>query len=77
MRYNRRVSPLQIALLVIVVLLIVSILFQSGESGMFSAGGLMSGGENFHTRRGLEKFMFYATFVLVALFVILSLLLVR
>jgi len=77
MRYNRRVSPLQIALLVIVVLLIVSILFQSGESGMFSAGGLMSGGENFHTRRGLEKFMFYATFVLVALFVILSLLLVK
>jgi protein translocase SecG subunit len=71
------VSPLQIALLVIVVLLIVSILFQSGESGMFSAGGLMSGGENFHTRRGLEKFMFYATFVLVALFVILSLLLVK
>ena len=68
---------LQIALVVVVILLVGSILLQSGESGMFSAGGLMSGGENFHSRRGLEKVMFYATFFLTALFVILSLLLVR
>jgi protein translocase SecG subunit len=68
---------LQIALIVVVVLLVGSILLQSGESGMFSAGGMMSGGENFHTRRGLEKAMFYATFVLMGLFVILSLLLIR
>lgn len=70
-------SPLQVILIVIVVLLAGSILLQSGESGMFSAGGIMSGGENFHTRRGLEKVLFYATFVLLALFIVISLLIIR
>jgi len=71
------VNILQIALVIVVILLVGSILLQSGESGLFAAGGLMSGGENFHTRRGLEKAMFYASFFLTALFVLLSLLLVR
>lgn len=44
---------------------------------MFSGGGIMSGGENFHTRRGLEKVTFYFTFVLLTLFIVISLLLVR
>lgn len=58
-------------------LLVVSILLQAGESGMFSTGGMMSGGENFHTRRGLEKVLFYATFVLLAIFVVLNIFLLR
>lgn len=66
-------SPLHAILIVVVVLLTGSILLQSGESGMLSGGGLMSGGENYHTRRGLEKVLFYATFVLLAVFIALSL----
>lgn len=77
LRYNAKVDTLQIALIVVVILLVGSILLQSGESGMFSAGGMITGGENYHTRRGVERIMFYATIVLTGLFVLLSLLLVR
>lgn len=44
---------------------------------MFSAGGMMQGGEFYHTRRGLEKVLFYGTFVLLLVFVVLNLFLVR
>jgi protein translocase SecG subunit len=67
----------EIILIILGVLLIGSVLLQAGESGMFSAGGLMAGGEHFHTRRGLEKVLFYFTFVWLALFVIVSLLLTQ
>lgn len=69
--------PLAFAHILTTVFLILAILLQAGESGMFSAGGLMTGGEHFHTRRGLEKVLFYSTFFLMALFVVLSILLVR
>lgn len=62
---------------IVTILLIVSILLQPGESGMFSAGGMMQGGEFYHTRRGLERVLFYATFVLLAAFVVLNIFLVR
>jgi preprotein translocase subunit SecG len=71
------VNALQIALIIVVILLVGSILLQSGESGMFSAGGMMTGGEHYHTRRGVERIMFYATIGLTIIFVVLSLLLVR
>ena len=61
----------------IALLLVVSILLQAGESGVFGGGGLMMGGENFHTRRGFEKFLFYASFVLLALFMIMNIILLR
>lgn len=67
----------EVILIILGVLLVGSILLQAGESGMFSAGGLMAGGENFHTRRGLEKVLFYFTFVWLALFIIVSLLLTQ
>lgn len=70
-------NALQIALIIVVILLVGSILLQSGESGMFSAGGMMTGGEHYHTRRGVERIMFYATIGLTIIFVVLSLLLVR
>lgn len=63
--------------LIISVFLVATILLQAGESGMFAGGGLMRGGENFHTRRGLEKVLFSLTFVWVALFAILSILILR
>lgn len=65
--------PLWILHIVVSVLIIACVLLQAGESGLFAGGGVMSGGENFHTRRGLEKIVFYATFVLLAIFVLLNL----
>lgn len=62
--------------LLLAIFLVGSILLQPGESG-FSAGGLMAGGEHYSTRRGLERTLFYASFVLIALFVVLNLWLVR
>lgn len=58
-------------------LLVASILLQPGENGMFSSAGMLSGGEFYHTRRGVEKILFYATFVLVAIFVVLNVFLLR
>ena len=58
-------SYIQIALSV---LLIISILMQSRGAGLSSAfGGDMSG---FHTKRGIEKFLFFASIVLGTLFIV-------
>ena len=58
--------------IVLAVLLIICILLQQPGASM---GGAF-GGDNFsaayHTRRGSEKFLFYATIVLGALFVLSS-----
>ncbi len=62
---------------IITFLLVMAILLQAGESGMFSGAGIMSGGEFFHTRRGVEKILFHATFVLLAVFIFLNILLLR
>ncbi len=63
------VSYVQIA---ISVLLIAAVLLQQTSAGM---GGAM-GGDNFsaafHTRRGAEKVLFYATIVLAVLFAVSS-----
>lgn len=70
-------NPLVIVHAIVCALLVMCILLQPGESGMFSSGGMMSGGEFYHTRRGVEKILFYATFVLLAIFMVLNLLLLR
>lgn len=58
-------SYIQIALSV---LLMITILLQSRGAGLSSAfGGDMSG---FHTKRGIEKFLFFASAVLGTLFII-------
>ncbi len=46
-------------------LLIAVILLQSRGSGLASPLG---GGQTFHTRRGLEKVLYYATIFLIILF---------
>ena len=55
---------------VIAVLIIISVLLQTQGGGLGSAFG--GGGDNYHTRRGLEKVLFYATIILIVLFAIVS-----
>ena len=56
-----------IAQAILSVLIIVSVLLQAQGGGIGPAFG---GGENYHTRRGLEKVLFNATIVLIALFAV-------
>lgn len=55
---------------ILAVLIIVSVLLQSQGGGMGPAFG--GGGESYHTRRGVEKVLFNATIVLIALFAVVS-----
>lgn len=57
---------LMIAQAVVSLLLILSILLQNRGSGLGSAFGSDFGG--YYTKRGLEKFLLYATVVLAVLF---------
>jgi protein translocase SecG subunit len=54
--------------IIISILLVISILLQNRGSGLSAAFGGDFGG--FHTKRGLEKFLVYASSVLGALFII-------
>lgn len=68
---------LWIAHIFVTVLLVSSVLLQAGESSFLSSSGLIAGGEHFHTRRGIEKVLFYSTFLWLALFLVLSIVLLR
>lgn len=61
---------LSIAQIVLSVLLVAAILLQSQGSGLGSAWA--GGGETYHTKRGLEKVIFYFTIVGTVLFALLS-----
>jgi protein translocase SecG subunit len=64
-------SIISIAQIVVSILLVVAILVQersSGLSGVFGGGG----SEFYHTRRGLEKIIFWGTILLVIAFAALS-----
>lgn len=63
-------QALLIAQIVLSVFLTVAILLQAQGSGLGSTWG--GGGETYHTRRGLEKVLFYSTIGGVALFIVLS-----
>lgn len=56
--------------IVLGVMLIGAILLQAQGSGLGSTWG--GGGETYHTRRGLEKVLFYFTIIGIALFVVSS-----
>ena len=60
--------------LVISVLLVVAVLFQSKGSGIGVVGGDFSG--SYHTKRGFEKFLTRATVVLGFLFIVISIVVV-
>jgi preprotein translocase subunit SecG len=52
------------------VLLTVAILLQAQGSGLGTTWG--GGGETYHTRRGLEKVLFYFTIIGIVLFALVS-----
>jgi len=58
---------LSIIQIVVSLLLVASILFQSREGGLSSLFG--GGGEVYRTKRGLERGIFIATIVLAAAFI--------
>ncbi len=69
-------NAMMIAEIVASILLVVSILLQPGDEGFGSVlGG--SGGESFRTKRGLEKFLYYATIILAIVFAVLSFIIVK
>ena len=51
-------------------IIVVSVLLQAQGTGLGSTWG--GGGETFHTRRGVEKVVYYLTMVALALFVVTS-----
>jgi protein translocase SecG subunit len=61
---------LTISEVVVAILLIISILLQNRGSGLSAAFGGDFGG--YYTKRGMEKFLFYASIVLSAIFLILA-----
>jgi len=54
--------------LISVILITLILLQQNSSSGLTGLGG-QGGGENFHTRRGVEKVVYYATIFFLVLFV--------
>ena len=61
---------IQISQIVVSILLILSILLQNRGAGLGASFG--GGGEVYRTKRGAEKFLFRATIILIAVFVILA-----
>mgnify|MGYP000976778725 FL=1 len=61
---------LLIAQAVVSLLLVASILLQNRGSGLGSTFGSDFGG--YYTKRGIEKFLFYVTIVLAAVFLAIS-----
>lgn len=59
--------------IVVSILLVISILLQAPEGGLSPVFG--GGGEMYRSRRNVEKFLVWATVVLAAILVILSVLL--
>lgn len=64
-------TPLLVVQSILSVLIIIAILLQSSGAGFGATWS--GGGETFHTRRGLEKVLFYATIVMTVLFALTSL----
>ena len=60
-----------IAQVTVSILLVMSVLLQNRGTGLSAAFGGVSGG--YYVKRGVEKFLFWASSVLGALFLILSL----
>jgi preprotein translocase subunit SecG len=58
--------------IILAVIITACVLLQAQGSGLGSTWG--GGGETYHTRRGVEKMVFYLTMICLALFVITSLL---
>jgi preprotein translocase subunit SecG len=68
-------KTLLIIQIIVSVLIVISVLLQNRAEGLGSMFG--GGGEVFRTKRGLEKFLYYFTIVLIVILVILSLTLLK
>lgn len=66
---------LLITQIVICVMLVISVLLQNRAEGLGKMFG--GGGEVFRTKRGLEKVLYYATIVLIAVLIIMSLVILK
>lgn len=66
---------LSIVQIVVCVLLVISILLQNRAEGLGQMFG--GGGEIFRTKRGLEKFLYYLTIVLIAVLIISSMVILK
>ena len=66
---------LLISQIVVCCLLVASVLLQNRAEGLGQMFG--GGGEIFRTKRGLEKFLYYFTIVLILVLVVLSLLILK
>jgi len=64
------VKSLPFIQIVLSVFLILAILLQQAGDGLGGAFGGSSGGSSYHTRRGMEKFLFTTTIILAILFVL-------
>ncbi len=63
-------TALALIQIVLSVLIIGCVLLQAQGSGLGTTWG--GGGETYHTKRGVEKVVYYATMVLLALFILVS-----
>lgn len=64
-------TALLVAQMIAAILIVGAVLLQAQGNGFGAAWG--GGGETFHTRRGVEKVVFYFTIVAIVLFAALSL----
>jgi protein translocase SecG subunit len=64
-------TTLLVAQMIVACLIVASILLQAQGNGFGSAWG--GGGETYHTRRGVEKVVFYFTIGAIFLFTVISL----
>jgi len=71
---KKHMKLITIAQIVVSILLTVSILLQNRGSGLSSAFGGDFGG--YYTKRGMEKFLFYASAVLGVVFIVLAIVMI-
>lgn len=64
-------TALLVAQMIAAILIVGAVLLQAQGNGFGAAWG--GGGETFHTRRGVEKVVFYFTIVAIVLFAAISL----
>lgn len=63
-------DALLIAQIILSIIIVISILLQAQGTGLGAAWG--GGGETYHTKRGVEKVVYYLTMVSLVLFTIVS-----
>ncbi len=69
------INVLSVLQIVVCVLLVISVLLQNRAEGLGKMFG--GGGEVFRTKRGMEKFLYVFTIVLIVILVVSSLVIVK